>query len=517
MSLADLDDAVRPRADVGAIRRLAPQPFLAETVHKNYRALTLRSAINRHRMYSLLRNGHRKAAFVATLFAASTIAPAWCTDLVIEHVNVISMTHGSDVLPDSTVLIRNDRIESITPTIDAITSPDATRIDARGQWMMPALADMHVHLENDRLLRLYTKDANIPTGTVRTEDSMLPYVANGVLQITVLTAMPETIAQRIEVETGRVLGPHMALAAMIDGTPPIWPVGMTRVAATPSDGRQAVRDAAAEGYDIIKAYEQLDLETFIAICDEASKLKMKVVGHLPQNGKGLTEYFFVPGFSMVAHAEEFAQQTNPPAADAISQYARWAKRSGTWLTSTLTLDQRILEAMLRPETVQSRAEIRYLEPHLQRMAIKENPYLRDVSPTQIAYVQRIVDFNNKLIAAFADEGVPIVAGTDALVPGIVPGFSLHDELEALAKAGLSNRQVLDSATRLPAEWLGMIDDRGVVAEGKRADLLLLEGNPLEDIKNTRRIAGVIVAGKLYSRNELNARLDALRRAAHSGK
>jgi imidazolonepropionase-like amidohydrolase len=77
--------------------------------------------------------------------------------------------------------------------------------------------------------------------------------------------------------------------------------------------------------------------------------------------------------------------------------------------------------------------------------------------------------------------------------------------------------VLDSATRLPAEWLGTIDDRGVVAEGKRADLLLLEGNPLEDIKNTRRIAGVIVAGKLYSRNELNARLDALRRAAHSGK
>lgn len=452
-------------------------------------------------------------AMVAALLAASAIEPSLGADLAIEHVNVIPMTSGSGVLSDSTVLIHDGRIGSVTATVDATVSSSAARIDARGLWIMPALADMHVHLENDRLLRLYTKDASIPTGTVRTADSLLPYVANGVLQITVLTAMPETIAQRLEVETGRVLGPHIALAAMIDGAPPIWPVGMTRVAASPSDGRQAVRDAAAEGYEIIKAYENLDLDTFLAICDEASKLKLKVIGHLPQNDKGLTERFFVPGFGMVAHAEEFAQQSNPPATDTIPQYAQWAKRSGTWLTSTLSLDQRILEAMSSPGTLRSRPEIRYLGPQLQKMALEDNPYLRDLSPSRIAYVRRIVEFNDKLIAAFAREGVPIVAGTDALVPGVVPGFSLHDELEALAKAGLSNQQVLDSATRLPAQWLGTIDDRGVVAVGKRADLLLLEGNPLQDIKNTRRIAGVIVGGRFYSRNELDSRMKALSSAA----
>jgi len=202
---------------------------------------------------------------------------------------------------------------------------------------------------------------------------------------------------------------------------------------------------------------------------------------------------------------------NPPATKAISQYAQWAKRSGTWLTSTLTLDQRILEEMSRPETLQSRPEIRYLGAYLRRLTLENNPYLRDPSPERIAYVQRIVDFNDKLISAFAKEGVPIVAGTDALVPGVVPGFALHDELAALAKAGLTNRQVLESATRLPAEWLGTIDDRGTVAVGKRADLLLLEGNPLEDIKNTRRIAGVIVGGRYFSRNELNVRLEMSRR------
>jgi imidazolonepropionase-like amidohydrolase len=432
-------------------------------------------------------------------------------DLLIEHVNVISMMPDQDVQTDMNVLIRDDRIASITPASAA--QPDssgAERIAARGQWLMPGLSDMHVHLESDRLFRLYTKNPNIPNGTVRLADALLPYVANGVLQIAVLSSTPETIAQRDEVENGRVLGPHIALAAMIDGPQPVWPVGMTRVAATPSDGRQAVRDVAAEGYEFVKAYERLDLETFVAICDQAKKLNMKVIGHLPQDGKGLTQQFFVPGFSMIAHAEEIAQQENPPAADSIKTYAEWAKKNGTWLTSTLTVDDRIHEMMSRPETLKSRPEMQYLAPGLRQMAIEGNHYVKGANAGWIAHVQRVVEFNRKLIPAFAAAGVPIVAGTDSLVPGIVPGFSLHDELEALAKAGLSNRQVLESTTRLPAEWLGTSLDRGVVATGKRADLLLLEANPLERIENTRRMSGVIVSGKFYARNELDKRMEEMR-------
>lgn len=451
------------------------------------------------------------AALVCALAAASFTAPARA-DLLIEHVNVISMLPGQDVQTDMNVLVRKDRIASIAPaSTEQAELSDVERIDARGQWLMPGLVDMHVHLESDRLFRLYTQDPTIPRGTVRLDDALLLYVANGVLQITVLSSTPETIAQRDEVENGRVLGPHIALAAMIDGPEPVWPVGMTRVAANPSDGRQAVRDVAAEGYEFVKAYERLDLDTFIAICDEAKKLNMKVIGHLPQNGKGLTQKFFVPGFSMIAHAEEIAQQEDPPADDRIAQYAQWVKNNGTWLTSTLTVDDRILEMMSRPETLKSRPELQYLSPALRRMAIEGNHYVKGANPGWIAHVQRVVDFNRKLIPAFAAAGVPIVAGTDALVPGIVPGFSLQDELQALAQAGLSNRQVLESATRLPAEWLGTSDDRGVVATGKRADLLLLHRNPLERIENTREIAGVIVGGKLYSRKEIDERMADMRR------
>lgn len=107
----------------------------------------------------------------------------------------------------------------------------------------------------------------------------------------------------------------------------------------------------------------------------------------------------------------------------------------------------------------------------------------------------------------------MVAGTDALVPGIVPGFSLHDELVLLAEAGLSNKQVLESATRLPAEFLGTISDRGDIDIGKRANLLLLEADPLQDIANTRRIAGVVVSGRFFSRTELDARMQALQKSA----
>jgi hypothetical protein len=448
--------------------------------------------------------------------SASCLAPATRADLAIEHATVIPMTRTGEVMADMTVIIRNDRIESIAPSADTKLPANIGRYNARGQWLMPALADMHVHIENDRLLRLYTGDTDVRPGTIRTADALLPYVANGVLQVAVLTAMPETIAQRDEVESGRVLGPHIALAAMIDGSPPTWPIGMTRTAATPADGRQAVRDAKAEGHELIKPYERLDLDTFLAIIDEAGKLGMKVTGHLPQNGKGLTEKFFVPGFGMVAHAEEIAQQANPPATDQISLYAQWAKRSGTWLTSTLTVDERILEAMLRPESLKTRPEIRYLAPRLQLITIEENRYLKDLTQANIEHVQRIVAFNRKLIAGFAAAGVPIVAGTDALVPGVVPGFSLHDELVALANAGLSNRQALESATRLPAEWLGTIGDRGEIVAGKRADLLLLDGDPLKDVSNTRRIAAVIANGKYLSRIELDARMRTLRAAMQKG-
>jgi imidazolonepropionase-like amidohydrolase len=448
----------------------------------------------------------RAVILVLALLVAQVHAGAAGRPIVIEHVTVLPQTRGGAPLPDMTVSIRDGRIASIAPTASASRPKGAQRVNGRGKWLMPGFSDMHMHLENDRVIRLFTGNPNVPDGTIVLQDALTPYLANGVTQIFELSSMSETIGQRVEVESGRVLGPHIATAAMIDGSPPMWPLGMTRAAATPDDGRQAVRDAAAEGYEFIKVYSRLDLETFTAMVDEARKHKMRVLGHIPQREKNLTAQFFQPGFDLVSHAEEFAQQTQPPAHDAIASYVEMSKRNGTWLIGTLTLDERLLEETRDPDSLKSRAELRYLPPAAYDVVMHDNRYVKAASPDRVAYLQKIVDFNRALVRAFAAAGVPVLTGTDSPVPGIVPGFSLHDEFVALSQAGMSNQQVLESTTRLPAEWLGVAGDRGTVEAGKRADLVLLDADPLVDIKNTRRIAAVIVGGRYLPRADLDARL-----------
>lgn len=429
--------------------------------------------------------------------------------LAIEHVVVLPMTIDGPVLHDQTVTLRDGRIAAIEASLGAKTRASVRRVDGTGKYLMPSLTDTHIHLENDRILRMFLQNPNIPTGTVRTEDIFLPYVANGVLQVFDLSATSETVGQRDAVESGRLVGPHIAMAAMIDGPDPLWPVGMTRVAATPSDGRQAVRDASAEGYDLIKVYSKLDLPTFTAIVDEARKLRMPVVGHIPQRGKGTTEKFFQPGFGMVAHAEEFAQQTDIPAEADIPHYVEMMKRNGTWLTGTLSLDERLLEETSHPDSLKARPELRFLTPLVYAMVTEHNPYVARANAKYVEYLRAIVAFNRKLVQSFAAVGISVLAGTDTPVPGMVAGFALHDELEAMARYGLSNRQVLEGATRLPAEWLGVAGDRGVVALGKRADLLLLDADPIADVANTRKIAAVVVGGRFVSRSELDQEMKAL--------
>src|SRR5690606_17375210 len=141
------------------------------------------------------------------------------------------------------------------------------------------------------------------------------------------------------------------------------------------------------------------------------------------------------------------------------------------LTSTLVLDERILEQTRDPESLLDNPGLPYVHPATRLAWLERNPYTGRDTPERIDQLERLVAFNRALVKAFADAGIPVLPGTDSLVPGVVAGFSLHEELEAMAAAGMSSEQVLSAATRQAAEWLQVNHDRGTVEVGKRADLL----------------------------------------------
>jgi imidazolonepropionase-like amidohydrolase len=438
--------------------------------------------------------------------AAQPAAPP----LAIEHVTVLSMKEGAAPAPDRTVVIQAGRVVSVSPAAAAKIPAGARRVDGRGKWLTPGFTDMHVHVENDRLEGLINRRP-ATSGAVDPADIYLPYLARGVTQVLNMSAMSEDVGAREAIEAGRLLGPHLMLAAMIDGDPPIWPVGMTRVATTPEAGRQTVRDVKAGGFDFIKIYSNMDLATFRAVVDEARKQHMKVLGHIPGRGQGAIEHWLVGGLNMVAHAEEFAYQT-PTVAEAearIAAYVALAKANGVGLEATLTTDMRIAEQMRDPTTLKRRPELAYVHPSTRAYWENASPYA-NAGPERIAKVEAVVAFNARLVKAFADAGLPVFAGTDTSVPGIAAGASLHDEFEALVGAGLSPRTVLESATRGASQWLGVGADRGTIELGKRADLVLLDKDPLADVANTRAIAAVIVGGRFLPRAELDRRMAALK-------
>lgn len=429
------------------------------------------------------------------------------TQFAIKNVNVITMTSPNKIINNATVIIKDNKISSINEPIPN----EATIIDGKGKWLIPGLIDMHVHnLADINFSFGYpTKAATIFTDT---QDFMLLYIANGITTAFELSARVEHFAQRNEISKGKVIGPRIALAILIDGGN-----ASGNIANTPSDGSQTVRIAKAQGYEFIKVYSGLNIETYKAIIDEANKQGMKVVGHIPNAFKGKIEEAFVPHFDLVAHAEEYAKQTDSFTVQDAKRFAKLAKENGTWLTPTLITMEKILEQARSLEGIRNLPSLKYVHPLIQSKWLTSNNYNTGTNPERIAYFEKLIDFNMLLVKAFKEAGVPIVAGTDAGNPGVVWGFSLHDELELLVKAGLTNEEALTSATRLPANWLGIEDKIGTVEVGKCADLILLDANPLEKIQNTRKIFGVFVNGQWIDKEKINAMLSDLEKRNTANK
>lgn len=417
----------------------------------------------------------------------------------IKNVNIIPMTQGGNVLQNASVIIKNDKIETINGTIPK----EAKIIDGTGKWLIPGLIDMHVHVPTDGHFgpKLPTQGA---TFFIDLQDYMTLNNANGVTTIFDLGSRVEHFAQRNEIAKGNVIGSRMALSAKIDGGQ-----GQGRRANTPEDGRQAVRSAKAEGYEFIKLYSELNVETFQAIVDEANKQGLKTIGHIPEAFKGKLKEAFVPHFGMVAHAEELAKHCVDYSEQEAKRFAQLLKENDTWLCPTLTTMVWIASEVRSLDELRASPTLQYVHPLIQSKWLTANKYNKMSSPENIAYFEKYVKFHVLLVKACKAAGVPMVVGTDASTSGVVDGFAVHDEMALLVETGMTTEEVLTSATRLSATWLGIESLIGTVEVGKKADLVLLDANPLNDIKNSRKIAGVFINGNWLDKAKINAQLSDL--------
>jgi imidazolonepropionase-like amidohydrolase len=274
---------------------------------------------------------------------------------------------------------------------------------------------------------------------------------------------------------------------------------------------RAVIEQKQAGYDLIKIHGDFTRDAYHRLFAVARREGRLVIGHAPRN-LGI-EVMIEEKQDAVAHAEEYIYDKNSNTRDVaqveaeIPSTARATAKAGTWLVPNLTAYKNIGLQVADLKAVLNRPEMKYMPPRtVEVWGETTNPYMRfrslniDRFWTQYRVLQ-------KLTKGFRDAGVKLLAGTDAMNPSVVPGFSLHDELRELVAAGLTTYEALKAATVNPAEFLKAGKEFGAVVEGKRADLILLDGNPLDDVSLVSRRLGVMIRGQWFSQLELQKRLD----------
>ncbi len=419
--------------------------------------------------------------------------------------NIISGA-GDPVLRDAVIVVHQGHIETVAPREGFAIPKTALEVDVTGKWIIPGLVDGHGHVERWALPR---------------------YLLAGVTSVRDVGGQQDSIlSMREEVSLGGLVAPRIyAAGAMIDGEPPTYE-DATGVSTT-SQARRAVDARAVAGVDYLKVYTRITPDLLRAICDEASTFNLKVTAHL-----GLTDALTATGLGVAA----IEHLTGIPEATVAKPDKFYAEhRAGFWRGWTFfekswaTLDSaaltRVAETLAERHVVMVPTLV--LHENFSRIddpATLNQPDFQSV-PDSILKRWNLPDMiaragwtandypafragrpnQDLFLRAFRSAGGRIVAGTDASNQLLVPGWSLHRELELLVDAGLTPADAIATATRNAAQLLGA-DSLGVIAPGKVADLVVLTADPLADIHNSRSVAQVMVRGQLYTVDSLRAGL-----------
>ncbi len=419
------------------------------------------------------------------LFACSPTTAQQPAAVAFVGVNVIPMD-AERVLLDQTVVVEGDRITAVGPAAEVEVPAGALRVDGAGRYLMPGLAEMHGHIP----------PPSAPADFI--ESVLFLYVAGGITTVRGMLGHDGQLDLRARALRGDLVSPTLYLAG---------PSFNGNSISSPEQAEAMVRAQKAEGWDLLKVHPGLTRDEYDAMARTAREVGIRFGGHVPADvgllhaiEMGQETFDHIDGY-----VEHLGGAEGPVGDEALADVVRRTREAGAWVVPTMALWE-VLYGTADLAALQAYDELKYMPKeqvdqwislHRQRLASPD----RDAQAAQ-----HVIDNRMRLLKALSDGDALILMGTDAPQQFSVPGFSLHRELQRMAAAGMTPYEILRTGTYNVGLYFEDTDAFGTVAPGRRADLVLLAANPLDDVAHVERPLGVMTRGRWLGREAIDARL-----------
>jgi imidazolonepropionase-like amidohydrolase len=408
------------------------------------------------------------------------------------NITVIPMDENR-VLADQTVLVRGDRIIEIGSSSEVNIPGGATQIDGNGKYLMPGLAEMHGHIPPPNLPDDY------PESYI--EDVLFLYLAGGITTVRGMLGHDGQLEIKRKIDDGTLLGPSLYLAG---------PSFNGNSISSVEQAVQKVKRQKEEGWYLLKIHPGLSRGEYDAMASTAHEANIPFGGHIPEE-VGLV------------HALEMKQQTidhldgymryldaenKPMDSQELEKAVKLSKESGTWVVPTMALWETLIGAA-DYDAMRQYPELKYMPDAVLKQWDQALEQFQSRVKGRKDEARQHAKNRLILLKALHDAGVPVLMGTDSPQIYSVPGFSLLRELELMKKSGMNNFEILQTGTANVGKYFNDTDDFGTIAPGQRADLLLLDENPLEDLQHLKNFSGIMVRGQWISRETIDDRLQSI--------